>query len=170
MALTVTELLWLRALLADFTINHQVPMSLFCDNQAALHIANNPVFRERTKHVEVDFHFVRDHVLAGDICTSYVASKDQVADLFTKALGNDDFHFLFLLRKLGTTEAEYRANEQVVEPACELRWKRFLLREIDVYQGDPMIMHCDNESAKNIDCRPENKERFNVLTSKLDSR
>ncbi|OMO90088.1 Integrase, catalytic core [Corchorus capsularis] len=99
MALTCTELLWLRALLKDLSVQHCSPMSLFCDNQAALYIANNPVFRERTKHVEVDCYFVRDHVLAGDIHTHYVASKDQVADLFTKALGNDAFHSL--LRKLG---------------------------------------------------------------------
>lgn len=50
-------------------------------------------------------------------------------------------------------EREFRANEQVGEPGCELTWLKLLLKEMDVYQGDPLIMHCDNESAMNIDCR-----------------
>ena len=58
MALTAYELIWLKNLLLDLGFPHQQPMSLYCDNQAVMHIASNPVFHERTKHIEVDCHYV----------------------------------------------------------------------------------------------------------------
>lgn len=98
MASATSELLWLRALLRSFNIHHAEPMQLFCDNQAALHIAANPVFHERTKHIEIDCHFIREHLKLGDIVTAHVSTRLQLADIFTKALGRD--RFTFLLRKL----------------------------------------------------------------------
>ena len=91
MAHTTCELIWLKALLEDFSITYTDPFPMHCDNQATIHIASNPVFHEWTKHIEVDCYFVRNVVTSKKICTPFTPSKDQVADMFTKALKKDDF-------------------------------------------------------------------------------
>lgn len=100
MATTASELLWLRILLRDLTVSLPSSARLYCDNRAALHIAANPVHHERTKHIEVDCHFIRDCVKNGSILPSHVPSHLQLADIFTKALGSRQFSFL--VGKLGT--------------------------------------------------------------------
>jgi len=65
MATTYCELTWLLALLRDLNVELVLPMLLYCDNQAALHIVRNPVSHERTKHIEVDCHYVRDKFKIG---------------------------------------------------------------------------------------------------------
>lgn len=63
MASAACELTWLKYILSDLGIEHKEPMVCRCDNQAAIYIAANPVFHERTKHIEIDCHLVRDKIL-----------------------------------------------------------------------------------------------------------
>ncbi|RVW45537.1 Retrovirus-related Pol polyprotein from transposon RE2 [Vitis vinifera] len=102
MAAVTCELKWLKGLLLSLGVHHPKAIKLFCDSQSALHMAKNPVFHERTKHIEVDCHFVRDAITDGLIAPSYVPTVTQLADIFTKALGKKQFDYL--LAKLGIFE------------------------------------------------------------------
>ncbi|KAL8090596.1 hypothetical protein AgCh_039879 [Apium graveolens] len=86
MAGAASEVTWVVQLLKELGVDSLQPVTLFCDNQSALHIARNPVFHERTKHIEVDCHFTRDKVLEGLLQLSYLPTKNQLADVLTKIL------------------------------------------------------------------------------------
>ncbi|KAL1213817.1 Retrovirus-related Pol polyprotein from transposon RE2 [Cardamine amara subsp. amara] len=79
------ELIWLKALLKDLGIETTRPITMHCDNQADIHIASNSVFHERTKHIEVDCHKVREKIEEGVTLPCFTRSEDQLADIFTKA-------------------------------------------------------------------------------------
>jgi len=85
------ELTWLRCLLRDLGLLHHEPALLYCYNKAALHIAANPVFHERTRHIEMDSHYIRDKVQDGSVITRHVNSEHQLTDIFTKHLGKESF-------------------------------------------------------------------------------
>ena len=100
MASTTCELIWLRGLLCGLGIFNFQSMCLYCDNQAAMHIASNPVFHKKTKHIEVDCHYVHEQVQTQVIQTHYVRSTDQLVGLFTKSLPMHQLQSL--LSKLGS--------------------------------------------------------------------
>ena len=81
-------------LLKDFGVFLSDPPILWCDNVSALAIASNPVFHAYTKHIEVDFHFVRERVLRHDLLVKFVASQDQLVDILTKGLASPRFQWL----------------------------------------------------------------------------
>ncbi|XP_060959079.1 uncharacterized mitochondrial protein AtMg00810-like [Cannabis sativa] len=81
-----SEVTWLQYLLKDLQIPQDAPAFLYCDNQSAIHIANNPTFHERTKHNELDCHFIREKIKASAIRLIPVNTTLQLADAFTKPL------------------------------------------------------------------------------------
>lgn len=88
----VCELLWIKRILRDLGIGLTNPIKLSCDNQAVVKIENNPVHHDRTKHVAVDRHFIKDHLEKGTIELLLVPSKDQLIDILTKAVCGRVFH------------------------------------------------------------------------------
>ena len=91
MAQASCEVVWAAALLEDFGIQRKKFVPLYCDNQAAVHICSNPVFHERTKHIEIDCHTVREKYLEGIIKPLHIRNTLQLADIFTKPLGEMAF-------------------------------------------------------------------------------
>jgi hypothetical protein len=84
------QLLWMRQTLRDYGYKlTKVP--LLCDNESAIRMADNPVEHSHTKHIAIWYHFLRDHQQKGDIEISYINTKDQLADIFTKPLDEQTF-------------------------------------------------------------------------------
>jgi hypothetical protein len=98
LASATCELQWILYLLHDLHITCSKLPVLYCDNQSALHIAANPVFHERTKHLEIDCHIVREKLQHGILKLLPVSSQEQLADFFTKSLLPK--HFTSLLSKM----------------------------------------------------------------------
>ena len=92
MARGLCEMLWLRHLLRDLGFRQKKAMPLYCDNKAAIEIAHNPVQHDRTKHVEVDRHFIKEKLDGQIIFFPFVPSEEQLADILTKALSSKAFH------------------------------------------------------------------------------
>ncbi|KAK6115596.1 hypothetical protein DH2020_007865 [Rehmannia glutinosa] len=89
-AFCCTQLLWMKQTLADYKCSFE-SVPIFCDNISAINIAQNPVHHNRTKHIEIRHHFLRDCVSKRKIEISFVSSQDQLADIFTKSLSSETF-------------------------------------------------------------------------------
>lgn len=99
MALVAYEVTWVSQLLRELGLKHLPPTVMHCDNKATLSIAVNLVQHDRTKHVELECHFIRDKISEGLITTRYVPTSEQVAYVFTKPLTISQH--THLLSKLG---------------------------------------------------------------------
>lgn len=85
---TCCEITWLLNLFRVFGINSLTPVTLHCDSRSALYIASNSVFNERTKHIEIGCHLIREKLQQGVIITAHIATALQPADMFTKVLSS----------------------------------------------------------------------------------
>ena len=86
MADATAEVIWIQVLLRELGISLSRPPSLWCDNIGATYLTANPVFHRRMKHVDVDYHFVRERVALKQLDVRTISSKDQLADIMMKAL------------------------------------------------------------------------------------
>jgi hypothetical protein len=87
----IAEITWLQSVLKELGVFQSHAQTLWCDNLGATFLTANSMFHARTKHKEIDFHFVREKVAAGALKVHFISSRDQLADIFTKALSRDMF-------------------------------------------------------------------------------
>jgi hypothetical protein len=92
MAKELCELLWIRRLLTELGFAPSSEMELFCDNKYAIAISHDLVQHDRTKHVEVDRHFIKENLEGKIICFPFVKSEDQLVDILTKAVSSKEFY------------------------------------------------------------------------------
>ncbi|GJY08035.1 hypothetical protein Tco_0375089 [Tanacetum coccineum] len=92
------NILWMKSQLTDYDIIYE-KVPIFCDNTSAIAISNNPVLHSRTKHIDIRCHFIRDHILKGDIELHFIPTQYKLADIFTKPL--DEPTFKRLICELG---------------------------------------------------------------------
>ena len=109
-----TEILWICSLLLELQISSLAMTMLWCDNLGATFLSYNLLFHAHTKHVEVDYHFVRDRVAKRGIQVRFISSKDQLADVLTKPLPPVSF-------------AYFRSKLRVQSPL--LAWRGVLRKE-----------------------------------------
>lgn len=100
LASTFTELTWIHQLLSKLPSLVSSSTSLYCDNSAAISLAHNPILHAKTKHIDIDCHFIRDYIKINHINLHHIPSTNQVADILTKPLYNA--HFQALSGKLAT--------------------------------------------------------------------
>lgn len=91
---TAAELTWLQSLFSELGLYLKDPPILWCDNLGATYLVANPIFHARTKHIEVDYHFVREKVANKDLTVQFISTQDQIADIFTKPLTTNRFEIL----------------------------------------------------------------------------
>jgi hypothetical protein len=91
MANATAEIIWVQSLLKELGVKLSQPPCLWCDNMGATHLSANHVFHARAKHIEIDFHFVREQVMRKQLEIRFVPSKSQIADGFTKPLHVQSF-------------------------------------------------------------------------------
>ncbi|KAJ0531909.1 putative RNA-directed DNA polymerase [Helianthus annuus] len=94
LAHTAAELRWVMSILRELHVVLSCSPTVWCDNIGATYLAANPVFHQRTKHLEIDLHFIRDMVLSQILRICYVPTASQIADILTKGLSADRFSFL----------------------------------------------------------------------------
>ncbi|XP_010412985.1 PREDICTED: UPF0725 protein At3g19520-like [Camelina sativa] len=124
-----TKLTWLKALLEELGIKPSTPIPMHYDNEAAIHIATNSVFHERTKHIELDCHKVREKIEEGVTLPYHTPSVDQLADIFTKAVCqcgnnvNEEYEFWVRLGEAGGFDIEHLIDTK--PPSCLVGCRKF---------------------------------------------
>ncbi|KAM1182925.1 hypothetical protein ACFX19_001361 [Malus domestica] len=100
----VCHAIWLRNLLKELSIPQEELTEIYVDNKSAIALAKNPVFHDRSKHIDTRYHYIRECITRNDVQVEYVKSQDQVADIFTKPLKQEDF--VRLRNSIGVTRQD----------------------------------------------------------------
>ncbi|KAM2315364.1 hypothetical protein ACFX1S_028273 [Malus domestica] len=120
LATTAAEIRWFCYLFRELGIPLRTPPCIFVDNVSTLHMAANPVFHARTRHIEIDYHFVRELLTQGVLQTRHISSHHQIADIFTKGLSRDRFSFLASKLNLHFVPFRLRGDDKSIESTTNL--------------------------------------------------
>jgi hypothetical protein len=98
-------------LLTDLFDHEMDPTTIHCDNQSCVKLSENPVFHDRSKHIEIKYHYIRDMVQRKTIHVQYLPTHEQITDIFTKPLAKTKFEYF--RERLGLVE-----NASLAEREC----------------------------------------------------
>jgi hypothetical protein len=104
------EAIWLHKLLTGLFDQELEPTVIYCDNQSCIKLSENPVFHDRSKHIEIIYHFIRDRIQKGAVKLQYISTDEQVADILTKPL--EKGKFVFFRDKLGVVQNTFLAKRE----------------------------------------------------------
>ena len=111
-----SQVLWMQTQLKDYDVN-LTKIPILCHSKSAIAITANPVNHSRTKHIDVRYHFIKDHVEKGNIEMFFVPTENQFADIFTKPL--DEKRHNFLISKLGMINKRYEETTEPMDSSVE---------------------------------------------------
>jgi hypothetical protein len=156
MALTVTEMYWLRMLFKELHIPLLSTPCLWVDNIGALALSSNPVYHARTKHIEVDYHFIREKIFNKDIVARYISTHEQPSDIFTKGLSSARFSSLRV--KLMVHPLPISLRGDVNQGISTVNCAATVMTAKALNGGVDVVNHDDNHeettmTAKEINCR-----------------
>ena len=109
-SLASCKALWLRKFLVNLFALDLRPMVIYCDNQSCIQLFENLVFHDRSKHIEIRYHFIRDYVQRGAVMLQYISTGEQVANILTKSLGRGKF--VYFRDKLGVVENTFLGKRE----------------------------------------------------------
>jgi hypothetical protein len=163
LAITTAEVYWLRMLFCEIQFALIRAPTIWCDNVSALALASNPVYHARTKHIEIDYYFVREKVLNQDIHLQFISSNDQIADIFTKGLSS--LRFLLLRSKLMVVSSPISLRGADREPVSTETQAR------DYSNQTPTPAHdCSNQTpAHSIHSKDHRTRQLNAHHAKISS-
>ena len=144
LALAASEVAWLNSLLGELKIKENASPGIWVDNMSAIALASNPVMHARTKHIELDIHFVRDKVLNKEMEHKHVPTADQIADIFTKPLSKQSF--VKLRNKLGIVSLASLGLRGGVREACKTQSEEACNIQLD--ESSAVVSHVSKVGAR----------------------
>jgi hypothetical protein len=111
LSVVVREAVWLRKLLTNLFDHEMDPTIIQCDNQSCVKLSENPMFHDRSKHIEIKYHYIKDMMQRKAIHVQYLPTHEKIADIFTKLLGKTKFEYF--RKRLGLVE-----NTSLTEREC----------------------------------------------------
>ena len=109
-SLASCEALWLHKLLVNLFGQELRPTVIYCDNQSCIQLSENPVFHDKSKHIEIRYHFIQDYVQRGAVTLQYISTDEQVADVQMRSLGRGKF--VFFRDKLGVVQNTFLGKRE----------------------------------------------------------